>query len=156
MRRPLEGRPEAAFRSRPRLIERNGRLPRPPPPPASPARLPRPPRRPRNGARQASRPNYIRANAANNNPLRLEARSETDGSLLWSWVPPASGDVGFKSEVLLTKNLAFVSTNLSTYAIDLATHKPVWSYPVIGNLALSSNGVLYLEGINTLTAVNAK
>jgi Putative Ig domain/PQQ-like domain len=94
--------------------------------------------------------------AANNNPLRLEARSETDGSLLWSWVPPASGDVGFKSEVLLTKNLAFVSTNLSTYAIDLATHKPVWSYPVTGNLALSSNGVLYLEGINTLTAVNAK
>jgi hypothetical protein len=94
--------------------------------------------------------------AVNNNPLRLEARSETDGSLLWSWVPPSSGDVGFKSEVLLTKNLAFVSTNLSTYAVDLTTHKTVWSYPVTGNLALSSNGVLYLEGINTLTAVNAK
>ena len=94
--------------------------------------------------------------AVNNNPLQLEARSETDGSLLWSWVPPASGDVGFKSEVLLTKNLAFVSTNLSTYAVDLTTHKTVWSYPVTGNLALSSNGVLYLEGINTLTAVNAK
>jgi hypothetical protein len=94
--------------------------------------------------------------AVNNNPLQLEARSETDGSLLWSWVPPASGDVGFKSEVLLTKNLAFVSTNLSTYAVDLITHKTVWSYPVTGNLALSSNGVLYLEGINTLTAVNAK
>jgi hypothetical protein len=94
--------------------------------------------------------------AVNNNPLQLEARSETDGSLLWSWVPPASGDVGFKSEVLLTKNLAFVSTNLSTYAVDLTTHKAVWSYPVTGNLALSSNGVLYLEGFNTLTAVNAK
>jgi hypothetical protein len=94
--------------------------------------------------------------AVNNNPLQLEARSETDGSLLWSWVPPASGDVGFKSEVLLTKNLAFVSTNLSTYAVDLTMHKTVWSYPVTGNLALSSNGVLYLEGINTLTAVNAK
>lgn len=94
--------------------------------------------------------------AVNNNPVRLEARSETDGSLLWNWVPPASGDVGFKSEVLLTKNLAFVSTNLSTYAVDLTTHKAVWSYPVTGNLALSSNGVLYLEGINTLTAINAK
>ena len=94
--------------------------------------------------------------AVNNNPMRLEARSETDGSLLWNWVPPASGDVGFKSEVLLTKNLAFVSTNLSTYAVDITTHKTVWSYPVTGNLALSSNGVLYLEGINTLTAVNAK
>ncbi len=94
--------------------------------------------------------------AVNNNPLQLEARSEKDGSLLWSWVPPASGDVGFKSEVLLTKNLAFVSTNLSTYAVDLTTHKAAWSYPVTGNLALSSNGVLYLEGINTLTAINAK
>jgi hypothetical protein len=94
--------------------------------------------------------------AVNNNPMQLEARSETDGSLLWSWVPPASGDVLFESEVLLTKNLAFVSTNLSTYAVDLTTHKTVWSYPVTGNLALSSNGVLYLEGINTLTAINAK
>ncbi len=94
--------------------------------------------------------------AVNNNPLQLEARSETDGSLLWTWVPPASGDVAFQSEVLLTKNLVFVSTNLSTYAIDSTTHKAVWSYPVSGNLALSSNGVLYLEGTNTLTAINAK
>jgi outer membrane protein assembly factor BamB len=87
---------------------------------------------------------------------RVFKGKKTDGTLLWNWVPPASGDAGFKSEVLLTKNLAFVSTNLSTYAVDLTTHKAVWSYPVTGNLALSSNGVLYLEGINTLTAVNAK
>jgi hypothetical protein len=94
--------------------------------------------------------------AVNNNPMQLEARAEADGSLLWSWAAPASGDVAFKSEVLLTNNLAFVSTNLSTYAVDLNTHKAVWSYPVSGNLALSSDGVLYLEGINTLTAINAK
>jgi hypothetical protein len=94
--------------------------------------------------------------AVNNNPMQLEARAEADGSLLWSWVPPASGDVAFHSEVLLTDNLVFVSTNLSTYAVDLKTHKPVWSYPVSGNLALSSDGVLYLEGVNMLTAINAK
>jgi outer membrane protein assembly factor BamB len=94
--------------------------------------------------------------AVNNSPMQLEARSEVDGSLLWSWPAPASGDVAFKSEVLLTNNLVFVSTNLSTYAVDLTTHKAVWSYPVSGNLALSSDGVLYLEGINTLTAINAK
>jgi hypothetical protein len=94
--------------------------------------------------------------AVNDNPMQLEARSEADGSLLWSWPPPASGDVAFKSEVLLTNNLVFVSTNLSTYAVDLTTHKAVWSYPVSGNLALSSDGVLYLEGINTLTAINAR
>ena len=94
--------------------------------------------------------------AVNDDPVQLEARSETDGSLLWSWSPPAAGDVAFKSEVLLTNNLVFVSTNLSTYAVDLTTHKAVWSYPTSGNLALSSDGVLYLEGTNTLTAINAK
>lgn len=99
---------------------------------------------------------WISLYAVNNDPLRLEARSEADGSLLWSWPAAASGGVAFKSEVLLTNNMAFVSTNLSTYAVDLATHKAVWSYPASGNLALSSDGVLYLEGTNTLTAINAK
>lgn len=94
--------------------------------------------------------------AANNNPLQLEARDEANGSLLWKWVPPASGDSEFKSEVLLTNNLVFVSTNQTVYAIDRASRRQVWSYPVMANLALSKNGVLYLEGVNTLTAVNVK
>lgn len=98
--------------------------------------------------------------AANNNPLRVEARSEVDGSLIWSWTPPASGDTGFVSEVLLTQNAVIVSTNLSTYAIDRSTHHVVWSYPTAGNLALSPNGILYIEGYGaygsstTLTAIN--
>lgn len=93
---------------------------------------------------------------ANNNPLQLEARAESNGVLLWKWVPPSSADSGFKSEVLLTNNLVFVSTDRSVYAIDRTSHHPVWSYPVSANLALSRNGILYLEGVNTLTAVNAK
>ena len=98
--------------------------------------------------------------AANNNPLRLEARAEGDGSLLWSWTPPAAGDIRFVSEVLLTRNTVFVSTNLSTYAIDRTTHHVVWSYPAAGNLALSRNGILYIEtygsggATTTLTAIN--
>ena len=98
--------------------------------------------------------------AVNNNPLRLEARSETDGTLIWSWTPPASGDIGFLSEVLLTQNAVIVSTNLSTYAIDRSTHHVMWSYPAAGNLALSPNGILYIEGYGTggstatLTAIN--
>jgi hypothetical protein len=97
---------------------------------------------------------------ANNNPLRLEARSETDGTLIWSWTPPASGDIGFVSEVLLTQNAIIVSTTLSTYAIDRSTHHLMWSYPASGNLALSPNGILYIEGYGTgstmatLTAIN--
>lgn len=98
--------------------------------------------------------------AANNNPLRLEARAEGDGSLVWSWTPPAAGDTKFVSEVLLTQNTVIVSTNLSTYAIDRTTHHVVWSYPVAGNLALSPNGILYIESygtygaMTTLTAIN--
>ena len=70
---------------------------------------------------------------------------------------PACGKAGNRNRIAIKIEIAaFISTNLSTYAVDLTTHKTVWSYPVTGNLALSSNGVLYLEGINTLTAVNAK
>ncbi len=93
---------------------------------------------------------------ANENPYRLEARSEVNGNLLWSWIPPQAGDTKFNSEVLLTKNLAFVSTNLATYAIDTTTHRTVWSYPLVGRLALSKNGILYMEGQNYLTTINLK
>lgn len=99
--------------------------------------------------------------AVNNNPLRLEARAESSGALLWSWTPPASGDVEFASEVLLTRNAVFVSTNQSTYAIDRVSRRTMWSYPASGNLALSRNGVLYIskqgaygESDTTLTAIN--
>jgi hypothetical protein len=93
--------------------------------------------------------------AVNNNPLRLEQRAEADGSLGWSWIPK-SGDGHFISEVLLTKNLVFVSTDIATYAISRATHKAVWSYPVSGKLALSKAGVLYVQSADTLTAFNVR
>ena len=93
--------------------------------------------------------------AANNNPLRLEARAEVDGSLLWSWTPPNAGDTKFVSEVLLTRNTVFVSTNLSTYAIDRTTHHVAWSYPVAGNLALSRNGTLFIESYGSGSATTA-
>ena len=83
---------------------------------------------------------------ANERPLRLEARTEADGNLLWSWVPPHPNDTNFTSEVLVTDNLVFVSTNLATYAIDLESQRTVWSYPLVGRLALSRNGILYIRG----------
>jgi len=93
---------------------------------------------------------------ANQSPLRLEARAETNGSLEWNWVPPASGDTGFRSDVLLTNNLVFVSTNLSTYVLDLVSHQIVWSYPESGRLALSKNGVLYIQNGTHISAFNLK
>jgi hypothetical protein len=94
------------------------------------------------------------AYAPNNNPLRLEARDEGTGNLLWSWIPPLPGDAGFVSEVMLTNTMAFVSTNLNVYGIDLVTHRTVWSYPFPGSLALSQNGILYIQGVGPLTAIN--
>lgn len=93
---------------------------------------------------------------ANNNPLRLEARAESNGALLWSWAPPQVGDTGFSSETLVTNNLVFISTNLATYAIDLNSHQTVWSYPQMGRLALSQNGILYIQGSTKLTTINLK
>ena len=71
-------------------------------------------------------------------------------------MPPLAGDTDFDSEVLLTRNLVFVSTGLAVYAIDLATHKAVWSYPQPGRLALSRNGILYVHGQQFITAINVK
>jgi hypothetical protein len=92
---------------------------------------------------------------ANNNPRRLEARAEADGSLLWFWTPEG-GDTGFVSEVLLTNNMILVSTDVAIYAIDTTSHQAVWSYPLSGRLALSQNGILYIEGASPLTAINLK
>jgi hypothetical protein len=87
--------------------------------------------------------------ATNDNPVRLEARAEADGKLLWSWVPPQAGDIVFVSETLLTNTMIFVSTNLATYGIDTATHQTVWSCPLAGKLALSRSRILYIEGQQT-------
>jgi outer membrane protein assembly factor BamB len=93
---------------------------------------------------------------ANNNPVRLEVRAENDGNLIWSWIPPQAGDIAFISEVLLTKNLVFVSTNLATYAVDLSRHMTVWSVPLVGKLSLSKSGVLYIQAADEITAFNVK
>jgi hypothetical protein len=93
---------------------------------------------------------------ANNNPLQLEVRAENDGDLKWSWTPPQPGDAAFISEVLLTKNLVFVSTTLATYAIDVGTHQTAWSVPIAGKLSLSKSGVLYIQGANEISAFNLK
>ena len=94
--------------------------------------------------------------APNTNPYRIEARAETDGALRWSWTSPAIGDSTWDNEPLVTKNLLFASTGKTTYAIDLRTQKVVWSYPAAGKLALSQNGILYIQNKEALVAINVK
>jgi len=81
--------------------------------------------------------------ATSNNPKALDAIDEATGVILWSWVPNPS-DVTFHNNVVVTKNVAFVTTNRATYAIDLTTRQPVWSTPTPGQLAISGNGTLYI------------
>jgi hypothetical protein len=92
----------------------------------------------------------------NTRPYRIEARAEADGALLWSWVPGQAAETAWKSEPVVTKNLLFVSTNAATYAVDLRTHKPVWSYPFGGRLALTRSGILYIQNEEALVAINLK
>lgn len=81
--------------------------------------------------------------AARNAPSRLDALSETDGRILWSW-PLSSGGSRFHRNVVVTRNLVFVSTDTHIQAIDLTTRQSVWTYPRSGMLAISANSVLYV------------
>jgi hypothetical protein len=99
----------------------------------------------------------------NNNTASLEVRREGDGVIDWVWNAPAttSGTTTgpqavFASDVLLTKNLVFVSTKNSTVAIDRASHAAVWSYKASGKLALSANGILYIKSDSAIVAISLK
>lgn len=82
-------------------------------------------------------------------PARLQARRLSDGALLWSWSPPNDGNGAYTLYSLLaTQNLVFLSTNEQVYAIDVASHLPVWTYPMPGALSLSSSGLLYIRRIS--------
>jgi outer membrane protein assembly factor BamB len=85
------------------------------------------------------------------NGAQLEARSDSDGALLWSWLPPEASTDPFSAfhgstpgNVLATDNLVFVGTSVGIYAVDITTRRHVWHYPKPGRMALSPQGVLYL------------
>jgi len=84
---------------------------------------------------------------------RVEARSETDGTLLWDWeVPAGAGTPG--GTLALTDNLLFVSTDSRTFGLDLQGRTAVWSHPAGGKLSISSQGILYIAQANgTLRAI---
>ena len=59
--------------------------------------------------------------------------------------------------IIVTRNLAFVSSAEITQAVDLVTKKVVWSYPQGGKLAISARGVLYIfSDAGALVAVNLR
>ena len=101
------------------------------------------------------------------NGTQLEARRESDGALQWSWTPAETSQAPFEmgypaSNIVVTNNLVFVSTQSSVYAIDIATRTKVWSHSHGGRIAISRNGVLYITPLTgaaaplngTVTAIN--
>jgi outer membrane protein assembly factor BamB len=74
------------------------------------------------------------------NNYQVEARRESDGELLWIWIPPV-GDT-LSGTMIVTNNMLFVSSDRKTYGIDLKSHATVWTYDIPGLLALGRNGVL--------------
>jgi outer membrane protein assembly factor BamB len=87
------------------------------------------------------------------NGQTLEARAPATGNLLWS--SPVLGTPC--SAIVVTRNLAFVSSAEGTQAVDLATNKVVWTYPQGGKLAISARGVLYIfSDDGALAAVNLR
>ncbi|HET6762542.1 MAG TPA: PQQ-binding-like beta-propeller repeat protein [Longimicrobiaceae bacterium] len=79
----------------------------------------------------------------------FEARRESDGALLWSWTPPQGEPVG---TIIATKNVLFLGTTSSTYAIDIAARAMVWSTPTPGALAMSKTGQLLISGSGLMTS----
>lgn len=73
----------------------------------------------------------------------FDAIDESTGRVLWSWTG-TDQDSEFHRNVLVTRNLVFVSTDVAVHAIDLVTHQRVWTHPVPGMLALSASGTLYI------------
>lgn len=82
--------------------------------------------------------------AARNAPMSLDAIDEATGKVLWSWAPLGNGDTSFHRNIVVTRNILFVSTDKAVYALDLATRSPVWCYPKPGMLAISADRTLYI------------
>jgi hypothetical protein len=56
--------------------------------------------------------------------------------------------------MIATDNLLFATSRDTTFAIDLATHKPVWSYPRAGHLALADGALIIAGDDGMLTAIS--
>jgi len=96
----------------------------------------------------------------------VAARRESDGTLLWSWQPPSpytTAAPAATQSIALVNNLLFVSLAApnygqtgTTFAIDLTSHLTVWSYPMSGDIALSSQGYLFIGQNGKVASIAVK
>ena len=96
--------------------------------------------------------------AASNETRTFDALDESTGHLLWSWKPSEQAPYRFIANVLVTDNLAFVSTQSRLYAIDLRRHRTAWSVPTPGTVSLSAGRMLFVStpGSSAYPSVRAR
>ena len=90
--------------------------------------------------------------------LVLHARAAGTGVLQWTsdWLFDNTSDA-YNAHLVVTSNLAIVSSAKGTHAVDLATREIVWTYPFGGELAISDRGVLYIAtSTGMLAAINLR
>ena len=80
---------------------------------------------------------------------RVVVLDEITGGEIWSWEPPEAPT----GPILLTDRHFLVSTSSHVYAVDLASHHTVWSYPVAGHLALADGNLYVASRDGVLTAI---
>jgi outer membrane protein assembly factor BamB len=92
--------------------------------------------------------------ATSNETHTFDALDEATGRRLWSWKPPEQY-FNFIGNVVVTDNVAFVSTSTRIYAIDLRHHRTVWSAATPGTMSISANRMLFVsarvDGYETYT-----
>jgi len=81
--------------------------------------------------------------AASNQTSEFDAIDELTGEVKWAWPLPA-GET-FIGNIVVTDTLAFVSTDLGIYAIDLTSHEPAWSATTPGSLAITPDAQLVVS-----------
>jgi hypothetical protein len=99
-----------------------------------------------------------------NGAARLDAVSEADGALLWTWSPPADDltPPSYIGNVIATDTLIFMSTQTKLYAISATdpAHPVVWSAATPGAIAISRDNLLLvtttLNGNPALVAYSVK
>lgn len=93
--------------------------------------------------------------------VKVEARRESDGQLLWSWAPPDEDQAALlafdlRASPVGTETVLFVPTSRFVYGLDTATGKTVWRHGNTGQLAISGTGVLYISGKDRVDAINLR
>jgi len=90
--------------------------------------------------------------AGSNTLNRFDAMSEEDGTVRWSWTPPAGEQ--FIGNVIVTNGCVFLSTDRSVYAVNLGgSHETLWKGGRGGMIAITPDARLVVTSDNMSAGV---